>query len=100
MKALVLFSPAFIDAVDPENVFSWYSATNRLPPTRFLCGEIDSWKTGSDHLMVDMRAAGDDAQLWQKKNQGHNYWLGAAFEPHAHIVTEQFLKDIGLLPAN
>lgn len=100
VKALVLFSPAFIDAVDPENVFSWYSATNRLPPTRFLCGETDSWKTGSDHLMVDMRVAGDDAQLWQKKNQGHNYWLDAAFEPHAHIVTEQFLKEIGLLPAN
>ena len=101
VKALVLFSPAFGNSsTEPENVFSYYSATTRLPPVRFLCGEIDSWKGGSDQLLVTMRKIGDDARFWQKKNQGHNYWLGAQFEPHACVVTEQFLKDIGLLTAD
>jgi acetyl esterase len=100
VKALVLFSPAFGNSsTEPENVFSYYSATNRLPPIGFLCGEVDSWKAGSDQLLVTMRKIGDDARFWQKKNQGHNYWQGAAFEPHACVVTEQFLKDIGLLTA-
>jgi dienelactone hydrolase len=101
VKALVLFSPALNDSsTEPEYVLNYYSATNRLPPIRFLCGEVDPWKTGSDLLLVKMRMIGDDARFWQKKNQGHNYWLGTQFEPHACVVTEQFLKDIGLLTAD
>ena len=101
VKALVLFSPAFSGSTtDPEGVLSYYSATNRLPPIRFLCGELDPWKTASDKLLVTMRMMGDDARFWQKKNQGHNYWLYGGFEPHACVVTEQFLKDIGLLTAD
>ena len=99
VKALVLFSPAF-DNSGPESVFAWYSATNRLPPIRFLCGELDSWKGASDRLLVTMRRMGDDARFWQKKDQGHNYWLYGGNEPHACVVTDQFLKDIGLLTAD
>jgi dienelactone hydrolase len=101
VKALVLFSPAFGNSsTEPENVFSYYSATNRLPPVRFLCGEVDGWKGASDRLLISMRQMGDDARFWQKKNQGHNYWLYGGNEPHACVVTEQFLKDIGLLTAD
>ena len=101
VKALVLFSPAFdLSSTEPENVLLYYSVTNRLPPVRFLCGEVDTWKTASDKLLISMRQMGDDARFWQKKNQGHNYWLYGGFEPHACVVTEQFLKDIGLLTAD
>jgi dienelactone hydrolase len=101
VKALVLFSPALAgSATDPDGVMAYYSATNRLPPIRFLCGEVDTWKTSSDKLLISMRQMGDDARFWQKKNQGHNYWLYGGNEPHACVVTEQFLKDIGLLTAD
>jgi len=101
VKALVLFSPAFdLSSTAPENVLLYYSMTNRLPPIRFLCGEVDPWKSASDKVLIAMKNMGDDARFWQKKNQGHNYWLYGGNEPHACVVTKQFLKDIGFLTAD
>lgn len=98
-QAFVLFCPAFTlpkrDKVPDVNIFQ--HANKSFPPTLFIVGEQDNWKSATDALCEQLAANGQPIEVWMGPGDGHMFHRT---EPWRDVVLHQvdeFLVANGLL---
>jgi len=99
VKAFLLFCPAFTlperDGAPDVNVFNHLDKP--IPPTLFLVGETDGWKTASDALAAKLAEQGRDVENWMAPGHGHMFFRKGNWMDACLKKADEFLVARGLL---
>ena len=99
VQAFVLLCPAFTilerDRTPDVNVFNHLD--KEFPPSLFLMGETDNWKTASVQLIGKLIQKDADVEAWVGPGVGHMFFRTEGWVTPTNIKVDEFLVKHGLL---